>query len=119
MNAKGQDLPMSIIILIPLGLILLVLIIELVILPATRFSPPPASSYNLTTFEHTCQVNCGLAVQDAPSQTNFCRASAYISGQTLHCYSQFIPNQYVYDTGQCIYTAQNGSQMTANSATCV
>ncbi|MEM3190507.1 MAG: hypothetical protein QXU98_01015 [Candidatus Parvarchaeota archaeon] len=116
---KGQGLPISTVILIALGLILLGLVLALVILPIARFNPPPSSNYNLTTFEHTCEVDCGTATQDSPSHTSFCQASAYINGQMLHCYSQFMPNQYIYDTGQCVYTADNGSQMTANSTTCV
>ena len=115
---KGQELGISTVVLIVLGLILLVLVIYLVILPIVRFSPPP-SNYNLTGFQHTCQVDCGLASQDSPSQTQFCQASAYINDQTLHCYSQYAPNQYVYGNGQCLYTARNGSQMTADSSTCV
>ncbi|MGC8682041.1 MAG: hypothetical protein ACP5TF_01975 [Candidatus Acidifodinimicrobium sp.] len=116
---KGQGLGISAVILIALGLIVLVLVIVFVILPITRFSPPPASNYNLTEFQHTCQVDCGIATQDSPSATQFCQATAYINGQILHCYSQFLPNQYVYDNGQCVYIAKNGTQMTADSSTCV
>ena len=115
---KGQEIGISTVILIALGLIVLVLVIVFVILPITRFSPPP-SNYNLTEFQHTCQVDCGIATQDSPSTTQFCQATAYLNGQILHCYSQFAPNQYIYDNGQCVYIAKNGTQMIADASTCV
>jgi hypothetical protein len=115
---KGQELPISTVILIIIAVLVLVLAIYFIVLPVARapFSAPTQGD-NLTLFEHQCAAYCGLS--DA---IQFCKANLAYSGAVLNCYSQIPglsgPSSFIYPNGQCMYYAANGSQLPANQVTC-
>lgn len=116
---KGQELPVSTVIIIILALLILALVMIFVVLPILRTSTsvkPPAS--NVSTFEFECSTDCSLANNPNPVNTSFCKATmpGYPS---LHCYSK-IPgtNSYFYGSGSCIYTDTYGKSITADSSDC-
>ncbi|MCL4373058.1 hypothetical protein M1384_03275 [Candidatus Parvarchaeota archaeon] len=116
---KGQGLPISTLIIIIFGLLILFLVVIFVILPISKTTSsvkPPAS--NVSAFEFECSTDCSLANSPNPASTSFCTATmpGYSS---LHCYSQ-IPGttSYFYDSGSCVYTDTYGKSITAGSSDC-
>ncbi len=116
---KGQELPVSTLVIIILALLILVLAIVFVIIPVYKTSrsitPPPS---NVSTFSFTCSTACSLASNPNPASTSFCK-DTMPGYSSLHCYSQ-IPNtnSYFYDSGSCVYTDTYGKTITADAGDC-
>ncbi len=118
-NYKGQELPVSAIVIIILALVILVLAIIFIILPISKTSSsitPPST--NISAFEFTCSTACSLANNPNPANTNFC-TDTMPGYSSLHCYSK-IPgtSSYFYGSGSCVYTDTVGNKVTADNVTC-
>ncbi len=116
MNLIGQELGISTLILIVLGIILLIFVIVFVLHPISLFSPNYNGNYNMTVFVHNCQVYCSTASSNDPAYTEYCQYTFTYNSRLLHCYN--ITSSGGIGEGSCTYIASNGSQVTANSSTC-
>jgi hypothetical protein len=116
---KAQGLPISAVILIIMGLVILVLAIVFIVIPIYKTSgaiTPPST--NISAFEFTCNTACSIANSPTPSSTAFC-TDTMPGYSTLHCYSK-VPgtSSYFYGTGSCTYTDSFGVSETANQGDC-
>lgn len=116
---KGQELPVSVIVMIIMALVILVLALVFVVIPVSKTTSsltPPSS--NISAFEFTCSTACSLANSPTPSSTSFC-TDTMPGYSSLHCYSE-IPSttSFFYDSGSCTYTDTVGNTVTANSSDC-
>ncbi len=106
---KGQELPISTIVLIVLAIIILVLALVLIVLPITK-TPTPSSSAvnNITTFTFDCSTYCEQSSgMNVPANTPFCKASVVYpkGGTTYYCWSTYNGKQIA----TCTDYADNGS----------
>lgn len=116
MNKIAQEIGVSTVILIVLGVIVLALVIIFVIFPIANSHFGSTANYNMTEFVHQCQVACATASANNPASTSYCHYTLVYNSQTLHCYN--ITSAGGIGKGSCTYIADNGSEMTANSSTC-
>jgi hypothetical protein len=104
---RGQELPISTIVLIVVAIIILVLAIFFIVLPIAGVSFGSSPSTNMTSFTFNCQTYCGQPSNNnnVPANTEFCTSTINYGGQTYHCYNS--SNGKVIAT--CAYTADNGT----------
>lgn len=106
---RGQELPVSTIVLIVLALIILVAAIFFIVLPIYNTPTNNTPSTNMSSFEFNCQTYCGQPTNNnnAPSSTEFCTKTLNYQGATYHCYDTYDGNTNPIAT--CAYLADNGT----------
>ncbi|MCL4399316.1 hypothetical protein M1293_02305 [Candidatus Parvarchaeota archaeon] len=115
---KAQELPVSTIVLIVMGLVILVLALVFIVLPAATTHFPAPQATNISAFAIYCEHYCSIAVNPTPAYTLFCQATAVQDGQTYHCYSEY-QGSYIYPPdGVCNYTTYNGYSQSAGPSDC-
>ena len=115
---RAQELPVSVIILIVMGLVILVLALVFIVLPAASTHFPAPQSTNISAFVIKCESYCSQATSPNPTATIFCQATAVQNGKQYNCYSVY-QGSYIYPpNGVCNYTDSNGYSESAGPSDC-